>query len=220
MNSGRFPTSKKRLGKIRFTTHTPSLIPVRPKIRLARTEPTKPAGAGVVVRVLNHIYKRRARAIDDYESSMILDSGQTGHGGAPVLRWMGKVRLTYDGMMMRIPVQWIYRHADIVAETHVLGSSLCQPSDQHIRSRDVSIGDLSLPNLHFQRGLTDNPPQNFEFARRPTRPSSSLSSPPLFTEPKISVCPQVPIFLKNTSCRLKTKLLLIYVLCVTLILQP
>ncbi|GBM48597.1 hypothetical protein AVEN_158170-1 [Araneus ventricosus] len=53
MNSGRFPSSKKRLGKIRFTTHTPSLTPARPKIRLARTEPTKPAGAGVVVRVLN-----------------------------------------------------------------------------------------------------------------------------------------------------------------------
>ncbi|GBN98721.1 hypothetical protein AVEN_229291-1 [Araneus ventricosus] len=52
MNSGRFPSSKKRLGKIHFTTHTPSLTPARPKIRLARTEPTKPAGAGVVVRVL------------------------------------------------------------------------------------------------------------------------------------------------------------------------
>ncbi|GBM15700.1 hypothetical protein AVEN_135081-1, partial [Araneus ventricosus] len=52
MNSGRFPSSKKRLGKIRFTTQTPSLTPARPKIRLARTEPTKPGGAGVVVRVL------------------------------------------------------------------------------------------------------------------------------------------------------------------------
>ncbi|GBM29026.1 hypothetical protein AVEN_66428-1 [Araneus ventricosus] len=52
MNSGRFPSSKKLLGKIRFSTHTPSLTPARPKIRLARTEPTKPAGAGVVVRVL------------------------------------------------------------------------------------------------------------------------------------------------------------------------
>ncbi|GBN38953.1 hypothetical protein AVEN_256795-1 [Araneus ventricosus] len=45
MNSGRFPSSKKRLGKIRFTTDTPSLTPARPKIRLARTEPTKPAVA-------------------------------------------------------------------------------------------------------------------------------------------------------------------------------
>ncbi|GBN23488.1 hypothetical protein AVEN_25674-1 [Araneus ventricosus] len=56
MNSGRFRSSKKRLGKIRFTTHTPSLTPARPKIRLARTEPTKPAGAGVVVRVLKAYY--------------------------------------------------------------------------------------------------------------------------------------------------------------------
>ncbi|GBO16300.1 hypothetical protein AVEN_248743-1 [Araneus ventricosus] len=55
MNSGHFPSSKKRLGKIRFTTDTPSLTPARPKIRLARTEPTKPGGAGVVVRVLNII---------------------------------------------------------------------------------------------------------------------------------------------------------------------
>ncbi|GBL95337.1 hypothetical protein AVEN_154755-1 [Araneus ventricosus] len=54
MNSGRFPSSKKRLGKIRFTTHTPSLTLARPKIRLARIEPTKPAGAGVVVRVLSY----------------------------------------------------------------------------------------------------------------------------------------------------------------------
>ncbi|GBM66070.1 hypothetical protein AVEN_207165-1 [Araneus ventricosus] len=53
MNSRRFPSPRKPLWKIRFTTQTPSLTLARPKIRLARLEPTKPAGAGVVVRVLN-----------------------------------------------------------------------------------------------------------------------------------------------------------------------
>ncbi|GBO25529.1 hypothetical protein AVEN_27155-1 [Araneus ventricosus] len=52
MNSRRFPSPRKPLWKIRFTTQTPSLTLARPKIRLARIEPTKPAGAGVVVRVL------------------------------------------------------------------------------------------------------------------------------------------------------------------------
>ncbi|GBM54925.1 hypothetical protein AVEN_77831-1 [Araneus ventricosus] len=51
MNSRRFPSPRKPLWKIRFTTQTPSLTLARPKIRLARIEPTKPAGAGVVVRV-------------------------------------------------------------------------------------------------------------------------------------------------------------------------
>ncbi|GBN00718.1 hypothetical protein AVEN_105240-1 [Araneus ventricosus] len=51
MNSRLFPSPRKPLWKIRFTTQTPSLTLVRPKIRLARIEPTKPAGAGVVVRV-------------------------------------------------------------------------------------------------------------------------------------------------------------------------
>ncbi|GBN52769.1 hypothetical protein AVEN_236995-1 [Araneus ventricosus] len=52
MNSRRFPSPRKPLWKLRFTTQTPSLTLARPKIRLARIEPTKPAGAGVVVRVL------------------------------------------------------------------------------------------------------------------------------------------------------------------------
>ncbi|GBM44301.1 hypothetical protein AVEN_23351-1 [Araneus ventricosus] len=45
MNSRRFPSARKPLWKIRFTTQTPSLTLARPKIRLARIEPTKPAGA-------------------------------------------------------------------------------------------------------------------------------------------------------------------------------
>ncbi|GBM96775.1 hypothetical protein AVEN_119194-1 [Araneus ventricosus] len=53
MNSRRFPSPRKPLWELRFTTQTPSLTLARPKIRLARLEPTKPAGAGVVVRVLN-----------------------------------------------------------------------------------------------------------------------------------------------------------------------
>ncbi|GBO41757.1 hypothetical protein AVEN_117021-1 [Araneus ventricosus] len=60
MNSGRFPSSKKRLGKIRLTTDTPSLTPARPKIRLARTEPTKPGGAGVVIDSITNRYIREA----------------------------------------------------------------------------------------------------------------------------------------------------------------
>ncbi|GBM15793.1 hypothetical protein AVEN_262946-1 [Araneus ventricosus] len=52
MNSRRFPSPRKPLWKLRFTTQTPSLTLARPKIRLARIEPTKPAGADVVVRVL------------------------------------------------------------------------------------------------------------------------------------------------------------------------
>ncbi|GBM69576.1 hypothetical protein AVEN_219204-1, partial [Araneus ventricosus] len=52
MNSRRFPSPRKPLWELRFTTQTPSLTLARPKIRLARIEPTKPAGAGVVVRVL------------------------------------------------------------------------------------------------------------------------------------------------------------------------
>ncbi|GBM92567.1 hypothetical protein AVEN_222838-1 [Araneus ventricosus] len=53
MNSRRFRSPRKPLWELRFTTQTPSLTLARPKIRLARIEPTKPAGAGVVVRVLN-----------------------------------------------------------------------------------------------------------------------------------------------------------------------
>ncbi|GBN16851.1 hypothetical protein AVEN_260482-1 [Araneus ventricosus] len=52
MNRRRFPSPRKPLWELRFTTQTPSLTLARPKIRLARIEPTKPAGAGVVVRVL------------------------------------------------------------------------------------------------------------------------------------------------------------------------
>ncbi|GBN93351.1 hypothetical protein AVEN_197610-1 [Araneus ventricosus] len=52
MNSRRFPSPRKPLWELRFTTQTPSLTLARPKIRLVRIEPTKPAGAGVVVRVL------------------------------------------------------------------------------------------------------------------------------------------------------------------------
>ncbi|GBO20651.1 hypothetical protein AVEN_3538-1, partial [Araneus ventricosus] len=52
MNSRRSPSPRKPLWELRFTTQTPSLTLARPKIRLARIEPTKPAGAGVVVRVL------------------------------------------------------------------------------------------------------------------------------------------------------------------------
>ncbi|GBM35023.1 hypothetical protein AVEN_240379-1 [Araneus ventricosus] len=48
MNSRRFPSPRKLLWELRFTTQTPSLTLARPKIRLARIEPTKPAGAGVV----------------------------------------------------------------------------------------------------------------------------------------------------------------------------
>ncbi|GBN39968.1 hypothetical protein AVEN_165540-1 [Araneus ventricosus] len=53
MNSRRFPSPMKPLWELRFTTQTPSLTLARPKIRPARIEPTKPAGADVVVRVLN-----------------------------------------------------------------------------------------------------------------------------------------------------------------------
>ncbi|GBO18793.1 hypothetical protein AVEN_102125-1 [Araneus ventricosus] len=52
MNSRSFPSPRKPLWKLRFTTQTPSLTLARPKIRLARIEPTKPAGADIVVRVL------------------------------------------------------------------------------------------------------------------------------------------------------------------------
>ncbi|GBM93544.1 hypothetical protein AVEN_41612-1 [Araneus ventricosus] len=55
MNSRRFPSPRKPLWELRFTTQTPSLTLARPKIRLARIEPTKPAGAGVVVRVLKKL---------------------------------------------------------------------------------------------------------------------------------------------------------------------
>ncbi|GBN50923.1 hypothetical protein AVEN_137800-1 [Araneus ventricosus] len=55
MNSRRFPSPRKPLWKLRITTQTPSLTLARPKIRLARIEPTKPAGAGVVVRVIMYI---------------------------------------------------------------------------------------------------------------------------------------------------------------------
>ncbi|GBN23275.1 hypothetical protein AVEN_15598-1 [Araneus ventricosus] len=48
MNSRSFPSPRKPLWKIRFTTQTPSLTLARPKIRLARIEPTKPAGAGTI----------------------------------------------------------------------------------------------------------------------------------------------------------------------------
>ncbi|GBM05423.1 hypothetical protein AVEN_94726-1 [Araneus ventricosus] len=58
MNSRRFPSPRKPLWKIRFTTQTPSLTLARPKIRLARIEPTKPAGAGVVVRVLKYLMNK------------------------------------------------------------------------------------------------------------------------------------------------------------------
>ncbi|GBM96626.1 hypothetical protein AVEN_154478-1 [Araneus ventricosus] len=57
MNSRRFPSPRKPLWELRFTTQTPSLTLARPKIRLARIEPTKPAGAGVVVRVLKLLLK-------------------------------------------------------------------------------------------------------------------------------------------------------------------
>ncbi|GBO46073.1 hypothetical protein AVEN_209010-1 [Araneus ventricosus] len=55
MNSRRFPSPRKPLWELRFTTQTHSLTLARPKIRLARIEPTKPAGAGVVVRVLTKV---------------------------------------------------------------------------------------------------------------------------------------------------------------------
>ncbi|GBM26706.1 hypothetical protein AVEN_124997-1 [Araneus ventricosus] len=48
MNSRRSPSPRKSLWELRFTTQTPSLT----LARLARIEPTKPAGAGVVVGVL------------------------------------------------------------------------------------------------------------------------------------------------------------------------
>ncbi|GBM85560.1 hypothetical protein AVEN_109381-1, partial [Araneus ventricosus] len=48
MNSKRFPSPRKPLWELRFTTQTPCLTLDRPKIRLARIEPTKPAGADVV----------------------------------------------------------------------------------------------------------------------------------------------------------------------------
>ncbi|GBL91522.1 hypothetical protein AVEN_220779-1 [Araneus ventricosus] len=52
MNSRRFPSPKKPLWKLCFITQTPSLTLARPKIQPARIKPTKPVGAGVVVRVL------------------------------------------------------------------------------------------------------------------------------------------------------------------------
>ncbi|GBN23517.1 hypothetical protein AVEN_192680-1 [Araneus ventricosus] len=58
MNSRRFPSPRKPLWELRFTTQTPSLTLARPKIRLARIEPTKPAGAGVVVRVIKNVAKK------------------------------------------------------------------------------------------------------------------------------------------------------------------
>ncbi|GBM64036.1 hypothetical protein AVEN_209994-1 [Araneus ventricosus] len=75
MNSRRFPSPRKPLWKLRFTTQTPSLTLARPKIRLARIEPTKPAGAGVVVRVLkfkNRLFKTRFRLASDLNSRHLL----------------------------------------------------------------------------------------------------------------------------------------------------
>ncbi|GBM19340.1 hypothetical protein AVEN_195980-1 [Araneus ventricosus] len=65
MNSRRFPSPRKPLWELRFTTQTPSLTLARPKIRLARIEPTKPAGAGVVVRVLKRCDKLVTLMLDE-----------------------------------------------------------------------------------------------------------------------------------------------------------
>ncbi|GBM40800.1 hypothetical protein AVEN_80806-1 [Araneus ventricosus] len=78
MNSRRFPSPRKPLWKLRFTTQTPSLTLARPKIRLARIEPTKPAGANIVVRVLR-TFRTSLSDIYDFLFFGIREDGSSAH---------------------------------------------------------------------------------------------------------------------------------------------
>ncbi|GBM60009.1 hypothetical protein AVEN_99947-1 [Araneus ventricosus] len=114
MNSRRFPSPRKPLWELSFTTQTPSLSLARPKIRLARIEPTKPAEAGVVVRVLKLTYS---------EPSVAQLSAQIP---------LNLMMRTTPGLAPPLQASTPHQPEDVCAPTYVLASN--RPNTQRIFS--------------------------------------------------------------------------------------